>query len=99
MFKSFLTYLFAFFYLLNSGCTNQDPNATQIIHDTIYLNKKSGDTISAHQLTGTTVLKGSSKNMDSRWAYGLWLDDFTSSECLQLQSETPSRKEITSVRQ
>src|SRR5215204_1419850 len=37
--------------------------------------------------------------MDSRWAYGLWLDDFTSSESLQLQSETPSRKEITSVRQ
>jgi len=99
MFKSYLTYLLTFFYLFNSSCTDRNTNAAQTIHDTVYLDKKSDSSISDHQLTGTTVLKSSSKILDARWVHGLWLEDLKSSECLKPQSETPSPTEITSIKQ
>ena len=97
--KPFRVYLFIFFFLLNFGCTDQHSNPAHTIHDTVYVDKKSGDNqTSDHQLIGTTTLKASEKNMEARWVHGLWLEDFTSSECLQPQSESPSPTEITSVK-
>ena len=98
--KLFSTYLFILFYFLNPGCANQHSNKTEIIHDTIYINKKSvTDSLSEPQLNGTTVLDASETNMESRWVHGLALVGLTSSECLQPQSETPAPTEITSVKQ
>jgi len=100
MCNPFLAYLFICFYLLNFGCTDQHSNATQTVHDTVYADSKSANKpASEDQLIGTTVLKASEKNMEARWVHGLWLNDLTSSECLQPLSETPSPTEITSVKQ
>lgn len=94
-----LSVLFIFCFVINSGCSDKGTDSAKIIHDTVYLNKPNELSQSGHQLTGTTVLKASARNMEARWVHGLWLDDFKSSECLQPQSETPSPTEITSVRQ
>jgi hypothetical protein len=52
-----------------------------------------------HVLKGTTVLKASERNMNSRWVHGLWLADIKSSECLQSKSESPAPTLITSVKE
>ena len=97
---SFLSYLFVLFYIINLSCNNHTTCKAPIIHDTVYINKEHGvQSPSDDELTGTTVLKASEKNMEARWVHGLWLDDLKSSECLHPQSETPSPTEITSIKQ
>jgi hypothetical protein len=87
-------YTIVFFCLAGAGCTDRNPVTTQIIHDTVYLKDKSNDV-----LRGTTVLKASETNMETRAVHGLWLDDLKSSECLEPMTETPPATEITSVKQ
>jgi hypothetical protein len=96
--KPFQVFLFIVPVLI-FGCTIQDSNPPHAIHDTVYVVKKLSDNqTSDPQLIGSTILKASEKNMEARWVHGLWLDDFTSTECLEAQSESPSPTEITSVK-
>lgn len=74
-----------------AGCANRNakPQPAQVIHDTVYVEDKSDDV-----LRGTTVLKASEKNMESRAVNGLWLDSLISSPCQGPMLENPRPFEI-----
>ena len=86
-----------FISITNPGCSDTNINSKGVIHDTIFVEKKSEEK-EYNKLIGTTVLKLSEKIVATGHASGLWLENLTTSEC-GAPMEHPTPTQITSIKQ
>lgn len=93
--KLFLS-LIIFPLLIFTGCGHQSGQK-DVVKDSISVGKTSFDSIQ-NTLIGTTVLAGSTLNLNAKWNHGLWLKVIQSSECMPL-SETTLPTKINSIQQ
>jgi hypothetical protein len=85
--------------ILFAGCSESNSNAKKVIHDTVFVEKKT-DGQDENTLIGTTatVLTLSEKIVHTGHATGLWLESLTASEC-GAPMEHPTPTQITSIKQ
>lgn len=82
------------------SCKAKETNGGHVLHDTIFIEKRiEANAKEDRILKGTTLLRASKKNMDSRWLYGINLQEIGVSECLESMSETPRNTEINLIKQ
>lgn len=85
------------FLIAGSGCSDSNSNSKRLIHDTVFVEKKT-DAQYENKLIGTTVLKSSEKIVHTGYSTGLWLENLTTSEC-GAPMEHPTPTQITSIKQ
>ena len=83
--------------VLFGACSESNSNSKAVIHDTVFVEKKSEEK-EYNKLIGTTVLKLSEKIVTTGHASGLWLENLTTSEC-GAPMEHPTPTQITSIKQ
>jgi hypothetical protein len=73
-----------------------DKAVIDVPYKPVTIDEKSAPEDDPYILKGTTVLRGSDKNLEARWVHGLGLDKIESSDC-KYSGEHPTPTEITAV--